>query len=625
MISEYKILVFCTSKIYEDRFYGFISTLNSKLVEKGWRVLVFCTESDLYKDNKNNLGGRNIFDLINFNTADAFLLSNSDILDEPLKQKLISQAEAHSIPVIILEGQKGQSKNSYSIEFDQSKGFETIVKHVIEQHKVKKLHFIAGRIDSPQSNERLEIFQKVLKAKHIKFSDSMVSYGDFWEQPTIAATKKLIESDNLPEAIICANDKMAISVISTLNKYGYKCPEDVIVTGFDGITEIFYTNPKITSSLCSYEQLGTETADFLLDIDKKKIVSKNRKVIPTFIQGESCGCKSENIPSNIEYINLLTDAYSRYRAEDRSLSNMSSLIHDAKSIEEVLAAMNTHLLYNVMCCIKTECIDKNVNPNINQTDTTYGDEMYLLLDSDNPNNTQKIFKTKDLIPNIEHIFDHYKIPLIFTPLNNIEIPLGYLCFFFYNYDKQNYTKVNQIASWLSNALSGYRNMQYQRQLQKKIEAIYSHDSLTGLLNRTGFQQIYSKMLNNPSITKISLVMCDLDNLKYINDNFSHTEGDNAISTVAKALEAAVDEGFFCRYGGDELIGLYTSPVDEMILRTNLEEYLETYNSNSGKPYKVSTSIGIYTSEKCSFEDMFKKADDLMYENKKKKKNIRFSS
>ena len=55
--------------------------------------MIFCTESDLYKDNKNNLGGRNIFDLINFDIADAILISDLNLLDNQLKEKLIDSCD----------------------------------------------------------------------------------------------------------------------------------------------------------------------------------------------------------------------------------------------------------------------------------------------------------------------------------------------------------------------------------------------------------------------------------------------------------------------------------------------------------------------------------------------------
>ena len=582
--------------------------------------MIFCTESDLYKDNKNNLGGRNIFDLINFDIADAILISDLNLLDNQLKEKLINGAKVRNIPALMLEG---DCEDCYCLKFNQAEGFEAIVRHVVEHHKTKKIHFMGGRIDSPQSNERLEALQKVLKEKKIHFDNTMISYGDFWEQPTISATQKIINSGSLPRAIICANDKMAITVISVLHHNGIRCPEDVIVTGFDGINEILFTNPKITSALCDYKKLGEETANYLLEIISNKNAPKHRNVPATFFKAESCGCKLKFSENTIDYISSITEAYNRYRAEDVSLNNMSVLIHDAKSIEEIENALTNNLLYNVMCCLKPECLNPNLNPNQSYTESVYGEEMFLLFDSDNPNYKQfRNFKTKSMLPNIDYILSHYMMPLIFTPINDISLPLGYLCFFFCNYDKQNYTKVGQIASWMSNAISGYRNMQYQRHLQKKIEEIYSHDNLTGLLNRNGFLNIYEKLLQNDEIQNITLAMCDLDNLKFINDTYSHSEGDSAIHVVAKALESAIEEGFFCRYGGDELIALYPTEVNSEELENKISEYLCDYNKTSNKPYSVTTSIGIYSAKKCSFDEMFKKADDLMYENKKTKKNFR---
>ena len=152
--------------------------------------------------------------------------------------------------------------------------------------------------------------------------------------------------------------------------------------------------------------------------------------------------------------------------------------------------------------------------------------------------------------------------------------------------------------------------------------MYRHDSLTGLYNRNGFMRIYEQIVNDSNVDKISLAVCDLDNLKKINDNFSHNEGDNAIRVIANALSNAGEKGAFCRYGGDEIIGLYSHEVDSSTIQKNLQKYIDEYNSSSDKPYKVSTSIGIYTSKKTSFEEMFAKADELMYKQKITKKDRR---
>lgn len=55
-------------------------------------------------------------------------------------------------------------------------------------------------------------------------------------------------------------------MIGVLNKHGIKVPEDVMVTGYDGINEIHFSSPRLTSVLCSYAALADKTAEILLNV-----------------------------------------------------------------------------------------------------------------------------------------------------------------------------------------------------------------------------------------------------------------------------------------------------------------------------------------------------------------------
>ncbi len=624
MLFGYKILVYCTSRIYDDSFSSFISSLNESLIQKGWRVFVFCTESNLSKQNKNTDGSRKIFELINFDIADALMISDKNIRDALIVQKLTNSAKLKHIPVIHIGVGK---EDCYNIRFDFKAGFERVVRHIIEDHKITDLHFIAGIKDNFESEQRLEVFKEVLIEHDIPFTNDMVSYGDFWEKPTRAATQKLIDSGNLPGAIICANDVMALCVISTLAQNGYDCPDDVLVTGFDGISEIFFSSPRVTSSICDFGLFGIQTANYIFEITDNHIPYETRYVLPSLMAFESCGCNPRSRNDSIDYVSNVRNAFFRYRTDDMNLSNMSVLIHDCETIEDVSEVLENGSLYNMFVMLKAECIDPNVDPGITHSSSTYGNSMYVMLDTDSAEAKSGYYLvTEKLIPRMQNVLNEYKKPLIFSSLHSTGIPLGYCCFVFGDYDVQNFSRVGQISSWLSSAFSGYRNMQYQRALQNKIAGMFKHDPLTGLLNRIGFQREYNNVMRDDSVTEISLAMCDLDNLKTINDTFSHNEGDNAIRVVGEALRHSLpDENycFFCRYGGDEIIALYTKKVDAALLQKNLSEFLDEYNLNSGKPYEVSTSLGVYSSSKhTTFEEMFGNADKLMYEQKLKNPNRR---
>ena len=113
-------------------------------------------------------------------------------------------------------------------------------------------------------------------------------------------------------------------------------------------------------------------------------------------------------------------------------------------------------------------------------------------------------------------------------------------------------------------------------------------------------------------------------LPYINDTFDHIAGDKAIQIVAKALVAACPDNALCvRFGGDEMLAVMEGDCKSDDIRAAFQRYLDDFNNRHEVPFTVSSSIGILQekgNELGDQEKVFKMVDDLMYEEKKKKKH-----
>lgn len=80
-----------------------------------------------------------------------------------------------------------------------------------------------------------------------------------------------------------------------------------------------------------------------------------------------------------------------------------------------------------------------------------------------------------------------------------------------------------------------------------------------------------------------------------------------------------------RFGGDEMLAIFAEEYDPDLIKKDITVYLDSYNSISGKPYVVATSVGIYKAERGScpdIEELMKRADELMYAEKSAKKVCR---
>jgi diguanylate cyclase (GGDEF)-like protein len=174
------------------------------------------------------------------------------------------------------------------------------------------------------------------------------------------------------------------------------------------------------------------------------------------------------------------------------------------------------------------------------------------------------------------------------------------------------------------------NITEQKLLEEKLLAASVTDDLTGIFNRRGFLTMADtrvKMADRAN-EDLFLLYADLDNMKWINDQLRHKTGDNALRETADLLRSTFRKSdIIGRLGGDEFAVLLadkpgTDSEDSVVER--FEKNIRALNSQPGRSYQLSISVGVtkYDSRlPCSIEDLMSRADSLMYECKKRKKEF----
>lgn len=623
MINGKKIVALCIPRINESCCHSFITALNRNLPSDDYRLLVFATGTFLYWNTPSEKGESAIFDLINYDNVDIIVIFEEKIKNKDILDAIIRKAAHHDIPVITVDGTR---PGAISVVFDFEEGFRSVIRHLIDVHHVKRFHMLAGIKGNDFSQHREDVFKQELESHGIPVDGSMISYGDFWTKPAKEAAERLIDENRLPEALVCANDTMAIAAATALVSHGIGVPEDVIVTGFDGIDEIRYSTPNITSCMCSYEKMARKVCELAVECIDGGLREGHYKINPSLILSESCGCCKEPPVYAMQQMSILNNRLYRMQSEEYDMYCMTARIFECSDIKEVSEVINGSRFYDIDIVLKKECIDETVNPlHKSESGNAYGRRMVRIYSSDEENRTEiKEFFREDALPGLSKLLN-FRIPIIFHGLNFLDVPLGYICAHFHDDDIENYYKVPQTINALNNAIGSFRNMRYQHYIQRMIEDAYKTDALTGLYNRSGFFREYDRTLRDAlKKGELSVVMCDLDGLKRINDTYGHDEGDNAIKTAAKALKDCCPEGAICvRFGGDEMVAAYAGHLDGEKLKQEINAYLQDYNSVSGKPYEVSASIGVFVGHGAwDFDEMVRHSDKLMYADKIRKKAAR---
>jgi len=167
-----------------------------------------------------------------------------------------------------------------------------------------------------------------------------------------------------------------------------------------------------------------------------------------------------------------------------------------------------------------------------------------------------------------------------------------------------------------------------KQQNSTLSVLASTDYLTGIMNRRMFNEVSAQYFSTAQSDdlNLTLLLLDLDHFKKINDNYGHQVGDQLLIHFVKTIEKTIRKSdIFARIGGEEFAILLSQIDNDEVykfaekIRKEIEEMTMHYN---GQDISVTTSIGI--SKNCktdnSFDDIFSRADQAMYQAKKAGRN-----
>lgn len=639
MTNTPRIIGVCLSMLPEEYRLQCVRALNKYAVQQGYRLFIFHSKTDFYLPlTPTDDGEMSIFQLIQYHMLDAMIVLPDTIKRDSVLQSIIDSCRSHNVPVIsidkFLEG-------CVNFRFDYSNSFETLCQHVVQKHHAKRLFMMAGVRDNTFSDERIHAFEKVMAENNITPDNYRIGYGDFWEKPTRETLEQwfIEEQCAIPDAIICANDTMAIVCSQFLQNHGYRIPEDCIVTGFDGISEANYHVPHITTCTQDYDTMGKEVIAAAIRLHQGLPVEPTRIIDFHILYSQSCGCEK---PAPLNINNAMQDIADQLkRANERQelTCQVQSAVTSMTSLAELPEIIQDKFIFESMVFALNDDIfrapdfgerHRNGEPFSEQVNVMYHRYFWAPQDA-------CITPLEQLIPDLSTMLRR-EDPVIFCPLHFLDLVMGY-CAFQTDISHDSYEKINSFMNAMNSSLGIFHSQVHTKSINmqlksanSELEKLYVHDHMTGLLNWRGFYRQFHQQLKESSGKNMSIVIisADLDGLKHINDTFGHTEGDNAITTVGKELVSSAIQGEVCsRFGGDEFtVAGVIADSDSCYFdsfRFRFREYLHRYNSISHKPYQVESSIGFCIQpmdKNVDLDQMIKVADDRMYEDKIQRRKAR---
>lgn len=144
----------------------------------------------------------------------------------------------------------------------------------------RRIGVISGLKDNPHTRDRLKGYKQALDGADIGFDEDLIAEGDFTLWSGLNASEHFTRMEDIPTAIFCMNDEMAIGAIKGLKSKGLKIPQDVSITGFDDIEVAKYCDPALTTVSQPAEKIGEKSAELLFQLIDEQNPKQTEYVLP---------------------------------------------------------------------------------------------------------------------------------------------------------------------------------------------------------------------------------------------------------------------------------------------------------------------------------------------------------
>lgn len=618
--------------------YAWPSGILQRIKETGEDVnlYIFNSSGDWSMDEDYNVGEYNIYNLPDFTDFDGIILDINNIRYADVGMKVIEAVKQSGKPAIsianIVDG-------FYYVGIDNYAAMQEMIAHLHRKHECKRFWFIMGPKDNYENNIRAQALKDYLLVNDIAYQDKDFYYESYEFNCGYHGFLHMLEThDEVPDAIICANDNIAVGVCEAATEKGYRIPVDFRVSGFDNFDKASYFTPQISTVEHIREEVGYCCADVLIRLWAGKHVPRFNHTQSECIYWESCGCQSKqeidirkHMKDHILY-ELETSAFEeQVIALEYELLNCKSVREMSKLIPKCIPSMRCDAMYLV--------VDEHINDFKKKKDyysqRLINDESFHIQGYPEKMNIEFIYEDGQIvncdgksIDSLFPTFDYDKggTDFLFMPLHFRNKTVGYFVIrnAVYLMEKQYLFKVMTVLTSAMENLHEKEKLEYMNQVLADMSI---KDAMTGLYNRLGYQQLACRLFEQRKREKKNLLIMfvDMDRLKIINDEYGHEYGDISLKIIARAIQKCCSmDSIPIRMGGDEFLVLYNmmdEGENDRIVKQMREE-VEGEAAMKKLPFELTFSVGCIKTDMNADKDLdayVREADEVMYGEKNLKK------
>lgn len=623
------------------RFFTFAwpAGILQKIKEKGADInlYIFNSSGSWSLDKDYNAGEYNIYRLPRLSDFDGIILDLNNIRTASAFEYIVSAAKKSGKPVVVIGN---EIEDFYFVGIDNYHAMREIIAHLHKEHDCRKFWFVMANEDNYENNRRVAGMKDYLFEQNLPYEEADFYYDNYEFRCGYEGFFELYERHDgkLPDAVLCANDNIAVGFCEAAATKGYHAPKDFRITGFDDFDKASFYQPYLTTVSYIREKIGSLCVEMFIKLWEGEHIERYHYIETKSIFSESCGCvpkrvvdHRQNDKNQIIY-KLGDEKFSeKIRVLEYELMHCETVRDMAEGIRHCFDIMHCDAVYLVLddhmndFKHKREYFDEHLLEDENFCVEGYPARMNVEIAFGNEgplNSTGK--QITELFPMFD--FEKSATDFLFMPLHFQKYTVGYFVIRNGIYVME-HQYLYEILNTVTTAMENLHRKERTEYMNKVLSELYIKDAMTGLYNRMGYKTLAPRMFHEKKKHGENMIVMfiDMDRLKYINDNYGHEYGDFAIRTIAGTLLHYVPKGSIpVRNGGDEFLAVmpYLSEEELQSLIDNIHGEIRDMAERMELPFELSASVGaIYTdwSSDKTLDDYIREADEIMYKEKMKKK------
>lgn len=580
-------------RVYREINRQIIQGILNQAYSLGYSASVFTMIEENF-DEKMLKGEINILNMINFSLLDGIIFVPDSFstdeyrfsINEVLKKRC-------TVPVVCI----GLDFPSYpSVALSESQDMASVVRHLINVHNCRKIYCLTGNEQLKTAQARLDGYKVAMTEAGIEYSDDDIFFGDFWHNSAEELGEKIVVGQiPTPDAVVCANDVMAISLCDTLIAGGISVPGKVLVTGYDGTWETGSHKPRITTFRTSWKLLGQRTMCRLFEIMTGSACELCPCEEGTVIARESCGCcstENDRPTPDITY-QIMEDNYldSNFSVKLFSTTNLNEFAHALCELTYVFMDQVYYEKesYCLCLCEDWDCFDTD-----EFRTEGYSENMIFA----NALEEKPLFPAKDMFP--PDTIPKGPSVSFFTPVHFQDQCFGYAIHTIdgiadgFNLHYLRFCREVNIGLSFLYAQNKLKSLAYRKYLSE------TRDTLTGFYNFSLFEKTWQETAEKARIYGEStfLVSIVINSLRQISETYGTEESEKLVSGFSSMLMGCCSSGEICFRENEDsfiVIGIRREGSDRHERFVNaLNEKIEQFNQSSAKPYKLRIQTALKT-------------------------------